>query len=266
MIVPVEDKETGPVKVLSPVSRTLPELALVKEIFALAPSAIRPVIREPDVELIRKSAVPEAAELVIKPALVTEFAELVEALTLTPLRSRTAPWRMVRLTPLPRVEVAPESFTLPSLMVRVPVSALTAFRIKVPAPFLVMPPVVVEVTGDESVKLSEAPLTRITRSPAEAVVTPLAPVMEAPVVAPSTKMPPPVAPPTVSRPVSVRALLPEILSEVTERAPVEAAASIATFVEGVRVLTVVKPVEVPYTALERTALAPPGVYAKSAPL
>ena len=84
----------------------------------------------------------------------------------------------------------------------------------------------------------------MTKSPADAVVIPV-PVIEAPVVAPSTKIPPPAAPPMVSNPVSVSAELPEILSEVTERAPVVAAASIATFVVGVRVLTVVKPVVVP---------------------
>ena len=129
-------------------------------------------------------------------------------------------------------------------MVTVPVSRLTALRISLPAPFLVMPPVVVAVTGAESVKMSEDPLTRMTRSPADAVVTPV-PVMEAPVVAPSTRIPPPVAPPMVSNPDSVSAELPEILREVTASAPVEAAVLMATFVVAVRVLTVVKVAVVP---------------------
>ena len=129
-------------------------------------------------------------------------------------------------------------------MVTVPVWRLTALRISLPAPFLVIPPVVVAVTGAESVRISEAPLTRMTKSPADAVVIPV-PVIEAPVVAPSTKIPPPVAPPMVSNPVSVSAELPEILSEVTASAPVEAAASMATFVPAVRVLTVVNPLVVP---------------------
>ena len=129
-------------------------------------------------------------------------------------------------------------------MVSAPVWALTALRMSNPGPFLVRPPVVVAVTGAESVRMSEAPLTRMTKSPADPVVTPV-PVIEAPVVAPSTKMPPPVAPPMVSNPVSVRGELPEILREVTDKMPVEAVVSIATFVAAVRVLTVVKPVVVP---------------------
>ena len=91
MIVPVDESETGPVKVLRPVRRTLPVLALVNEIFAVEPSVMRPVISDAVVALMRKSAVPEAAEFVIVPALRTTLADCVLELMLTPLRSSVVP-------------------------------------------------------------------------------------------------------------------------------------------------------------------------------
>ena len=97
MIVPVEESETGPVNVLSPVRRIFPEPALVREIFALAPSVMRPVMSDAVPPLIRKSAVPDAAVFVIRPALRTTAADCVAAFTLTPLRSSVVPWRSVRL-------------------------------------------------------------------------------------------------------------------------------------------------------------------------
>ena len=220
---------------------------LFNETFAVEdPSVIRPVMI-PAAPEVRNSAVVPGAVLVIVPATVTPAAALAPPFKLTPLRSRVAPCRMTRLTlvvPDPRVVVLPNNCIFPSLMVSAPVWALTALRMSNPGPFLVRPPVVVAVTGAESVRMSEAPLTRMTKSPADAVVIPV-PVIEAPVVAPSTKIPPPAAPPMVSNPVSVRGELPEILREVTDKMPVEAVVSIATFVAAVRVLTVVKPIVVP---------------------
>ena len=232
----------GWVKVFRPVSESVPVPDFVKAMRPV-PSWMTPETTLLPLPVPTLSVEAVADELVIVPALVSAPT----VLRLTPFMSNVVPWRSVSPMPeAPSVVVAPSSWSLPSLTVTAPpvVSALTALRMSVPAPFLVIPPVVVAVTGAESVRMSEAPLTRMTRSPADAVVTPV-PVMDAPVVAPSTKMPPPVAPPTVNKPVSVRALLPEILSEVTARAPVDAAASIATFVAAVRVLTVVKPIVVP---------------------
>ena len=99
MTFPEEESEIGPVKVFRPVRRISAPPDLVREIFALAPSVMRPVIRELEAPFMRKSAVPEAAVLVIKPALVTLSADLVVELpfTLTPLRSNVVPWRRIRL-------------------------------------------------------------------------------------------------------------------------------------------------------------------------
>ena len=93
MIFPEEESEIGPVKVFRPVRRISPAAALVREIFAVAPSVMSPVIREllPEVPFMRKSAVPEAAVFVIKPALITMKADCVLELTLTPLRSSVVP-------------------------------------------------------------------------------------------------------------------------------------------------------------------------------
>ena len=99
MILLEEVSEIGPVKVFRPVRRISPAPALVREIFAVAPSVMRPVIRELAAPDSFKSAVPEAAVFVIKPALIKTSTAFVEELpfTLTPLRSNVAPWRRVRL-------------------------------------------------------------------------------------------------------------------------------------------------------------------------
>ena len=92
-----EEIKTGPVKVFRPVRRMLPAPAWVSAILALAPSVMSPVIKEVAEPVMLNSAVPEAAELVIVPALKTTATGCVVALTLTPLRSSVVPWRRVRL-------------------------------------------------------------------------------------------------------------------------------------------------------------------------
>ena len=74
----------------------------------------------------------------------------------------------------------------------VPVSALRALRINVPAPLLVMPPVVSERSGTAIVKLSPAPSVRKTRSAVPPLVRPVAvpALAKKAVVPPETKMPP----------------------------------------------------------------------------
>ena len=87
----------------------------------------------------------------------------------------------------PSVVVAPKSLSVPSLTVIVPavVSKFTAFRTRVPPPFLVKPPVVVAVIGVCRVKVSVAlPSTRKTRSPVPPLVMPTPPVMTSAKAAP----------------------------------------------------------------------------------
>ena len=71
----------------------------------------------------------------------------------------------------------PKSCSVPSLMVTVPVSRLTALRISLPAPFLVMPPVDEARKGVEIVSVSPAAFVRKTKSAAPPLVMPVPPVI-----------------------------------------------------------------------------------------
>ena len=108
----------------------------------------------------------------------------------TPLRSSIPPCRMVSVAfAAARRLPVPESLTVPSLIVTVPVLALAVeVSVRVPAPDFVQPPVKLEVMGELMVSESPEPFTRMIKAPDPPVVIPVPPLMEdAPPVA---KIPP----------------------------------------------------------------------------